>query len=188
MCTLDWVALGVVAACLLIGALLGFGKLLAFLTNKIVGKITAVFICYTFGGMIMNIGFVQDLLVKIASLWSGSDNFFLVFLTKIHLEVIVFYIILFIVVFCIIKLLALIAKAIFEIKVLPLKIINRTGGAILLTGTGILVGLLIFQIIYWVGGETMTNFVNSLQGSVFGLDKLFFNNPLLGLVNLVQFG
>ena len=186
MCTADWIAIGVVAGCIFLGALLGFGKLLAFLTNKVFGKITALFICYTFGGMIMSIGFVQELLIKIASLWSGSDNFFLVFLTKIHLEVVVFYIILFIAVFWLIKLLALLAKAIFEIKVTPLKVINKVGGALLLTATGILIGLLVFQVIAWVGGETATNLLNDLDGSVFGLDKLFLNNPLLGLVNVVN--
>lgn len=188
MCTWDWIALGVVAVCLLIGALLGFGKLLAFFTNKIVGKITSVFICYTFGGMIMKIGFVQELLVKIASLWSGANGVFFDFLTKIHPEIIIFYIILFIAVFWIIKLLALLAKSILEIKFLPLKIINKTGGAILLAGTGILVGLLVFQIIYWVGGETAANLLENLHGSFLGLDKLFLNNPLLGLVDLVKIG
>ncbi|MCH5147799.1 MAG: hypothetical protein J1G05_00360 [Clostridiales bacterium] len=186
MCTADWIAIGVVAGCILLGALLGFGKLLAFFTNKIFGKITALFVCYTFGGMIMSIGFVQDLLIKIASLWSSGDNFFLVFLTKIHPEVIIFYIILFIAVFWLLKLLALLAKAILEIKVMPLKIINKVGGALLLTATGILIGLLIFQIIAWVGGETAVNLLNDLHGSVFGLDKLFLNNPLLGLVNVVK--
>lgn len=186
MCTADWIAIGVVAGCLLLGALLGFGKLLSFLTSKIFGKITALFICYSFGGMFMSIGFVQDFLVKIASLWSGGDNFFLAFLTKIHPEVIIFYIILFIAVFWILKLLALLAKAILEIKVMPIKIINKVGGAMLLTATGVLIGLFVFQIIAWVGGETAVNLLESLNGSVFGLDKLFLNNPLLGLVNVVN--
>lgn len=186
MCTADWIAIGVVLGCILLGALLGFGKLLTFFTNKVFGKITALFICYTFGGMFMSIGFVHDLLVKIASLWSGSDNFFLIFLTKIHPEIIIYYILLFIAVFWLIKLLALLAKAILEIKVLPLKIINKTAGAILMTGTGILIGLLVFQVIYWVGGETAAEFLNSLHGSLFGLDKLFLNNPLLGLIRVVR--
>lgn len=186
MCTADWIALGVVAGCIMLGALLGFGKLLSFLTNKVFGKITALFVCYTFGGMFMSIGFVQDFLVKIASLWSGSENFFLVFLTKIHLEVVIFYIILFIAVFWILKLLALLAKAILEIKVTPLKVINKVGGAILLTATGVLIGLFVFQVISWVGGETAANLLENLSGSLFGLDKLFLNNPLLGLVNIVK--
>lgn len=186
MCTADWIAIGVVFGCIMLGALLGFGKLLAFFTSKVFGKITALFICYTFGGMFMNIGFVQDLLVKIASPWSGSSNFFCVFLTKIHPEIIVYYIILFIAVYWLIKLFALIAKAILEIKVTPLKVINKVGGALLLTATGALIWLLVFQVIYWVGGETAVNLLNDLHGSLFGLDKLFLNNPLLGLVHLVK--
>ena len=186
MCTADWIAIAVVIVCIMLGALIGFGKLLAFFTNKIFGKITALFICYTFGGMFMSIGFVQDFLAWIASLWSGSDNFFCVFLTKIHPEVVVYYILLFIAVFWILKLLALLAKNILEIKVMPLKIINKVGGALLLTATGALIWLLVFQVIFWVGGETAANLLSNLHGSLFGLDKLFLNNPLLGLVNVVK--
>lgn len=186
MVTADWIAIAVVFACIMLGALLGFGKLLAFFTNKVFGKFVAVFICYTFGGMFMSIGFVQDFLTWIASLWSGSNNFFCIFLTKIHPEVIIFYIILYIAIYWLLKLLALLAKAILEIKIMPLKIINKVGGALLLTGTGVLIWLVVFQIIYWVGGETAYNFLNSLYGSLFGLDKLFLNNPLLGLVNIVN--
>ncbi len=185
-CTADWIALAVLVFSLLLGALLGFGKLLTFFTNKIFGKVVAVFVCYTFGGMFMSIGFVQDFLAKVASLWSGSDNFFCAFLTKIHPEVFVFYIILFIAVYWLQKLLALIAKAILEIKVTPLKIINKVGGALLLAGTAVLIWLVVFQVIYWVGGSTAQDLLNSLQNSFLALDKLFLNNPLLGLVQIVK--
>lgn len=185
-CTADWIVLAALVACLMLGALIGFGKLLQFFTNKIFGKFVAVFICYTFGGMFMSIGFVQDLLVKIASLWSGSDNFFCAFLTKIHPEVFVFYIILFIAVYWLQKLLALVAKAVLEIKILPLKIINKIGGALIMTGMVALIWLVVFQIIYWVGGDTAQNLLNSLKGSFLGLDKLFLHNPLLGLVQIIK--
>lgn len=184
MCTADWIAIAVVIVCILFGALLGFGKLLTFLTNKIIGKITALFICYTFGGMLMSLGFIQDFLAWVASLWSRYDNFFCVFLTKIHPEVIVYYTVLFIACIFLIKLIARLVRAILEIKLLPLKIINKVGGAILLTGIGALIWLIVFQIIYWVGGETSLNLLNSLHGSLFGLDKLFLKNPLLGLVKV----
>ena len=186
MCTADWIAIAVVIVSILLGAILGFGKLLSFMTNKIFGKVTAVFVCYTFGGMFMSITFVQDFLAWVASLWSNTDNFFCNFLTKIHPEVFIFYVILFIAVYWILKLLALLAKAILEIKFTPIKVINKIGGALLLTATAALIWLLVFQIIFWVGGQTADDLLANLQNSLFGLDKLFLNNPLLGLVQVVQ--
>lgn len=185
-CTADWIAIGVIILSITLGALLGFGKILAFLTNKIFGKVTAVFVCYTFGGMFMSIGFVQDFLKWVASLWSTTDNFFCNFLTKIHPEVFVYYIVLFIAVYWILKLLALLAKAVLEIKVKPLQVINKVGGALILTFTAVLIWLVVFQVIYWVGGTTAADMLNSLQHSLFALDKLFLYNPLLGLVKLVS--
>lgn len=184
MCTADWIFLAVLLVGILLGALLGFGKLLAFFTNKVFGKIMSIFICYTFGGMFLSIGFVQDFLSWIASLWSTTDNFFCNFLTQIHPEVFIFYIILFIAIYWIIKLLALLAKAILEIKVTPLKIINSVGGALILTSTFLLIWLLVFQIIYWVGGQTAADMLHSMQPSLFGLDKMFQYNPLLGIVQV----
>lgn len=185
-CTADWIAIGVIIVSIFLGALLGFGKLLAFLTNKVFGKVTAVFVCYTFGGMFMSIGFVQEFLVWVASLWSTQDNFFCNFITKLHPEVLIYYIVLFVAVYWILKLLALLAKAVLEIKVKPLKIINKVGGALLLTFTAVLIWLVVFQVIFWVGGSTSADFLQSLQHSLFALDKLFLYNPLLGLVKIVS--
>lgn len=185
-CTADWIALAIVVVSLAVGAIVGFGKLLVFFTNKVFGWITSAFVCYTFGGMIMKIEFVQDLLVKMASLWSGTDNIFLAFITNIHPEVILFYIVMFIAVFFIIKLLALLAKSILEIESKPLKVINAIGGALLLGATMILMGLVALQIIYWVGGNTSEVLLENLDHSLFGLDKLYLNNPLLGLVEMVK--
>ena len=184
MCAADWIFLAVILVGIVLGALLGFGKLLAFFTNKVFGKITSIFVCYTFGGMFLSIGFIQDFLAWIASLWSTTDNFFCNFLTKIHPEVLIFYIILFIAIYWILKLLALLAKSILEIKVKPLKIINAVGGALMLTATFLLLWLLVFQIIFWVGGQTATDMLQSMQPSFFGLDKMFLYNPLLGIVQI----
>ena len=185
-CTADWIALAIVVVSLVVGALVGFGKLLVFFTNKVFGWFTSAFVCYTFGGMFMNLEFVQDLLAKLASLWSNSDNFFLVFLTNIHPEIILFYIVLFLIVFLILKLLALLAKSILEINTKPLKVINAIGGALLLGATIILLGLVVLQVIYWVGGNTSDALLENLDHSLFGLDKLYLNNPLLGLVDMVK--
>lgn len=181
----DWITVLIIIACIAVGAILGFGKILTVMTNKIIGKIVAVFVCYTFGGIILSFDFMQQLMLKISGWWSGADNFFANFLTTIHLEIIIYYAVLFVAVYWLMKLLAALARAVLEIDLLPVRIINQVCGAVLFTGIAVLVALFVFQIIYWIGGTTAQEFLLKLDGSALGLDKLFENNPLLGLVNLV---
>lgn len=181
----DWITLFVIIACIAVGAILGFGKILTFMTNKIFGKVVAVFICYTFGGIILSFGFMQELMLKIAGWWNGSDNFLSNFLTAIHLEIIIYYAVLFVAIYWLMRLMAALARAVMEIDVLPVRVVNQICGAVLFTGFAVLVALFVFQIIYWIGGTTASDFLLKLDGSYLGFDKLFENNPLLGLVNLV---
>lgn len=174
----DWIAIGAVAGLALLGMLLGFGKGLKFFTSGIFGIIISVFICYCLGGFILTIPFVGDLLAKFAALWRGKENFFFNILTKIRLEIIVYYIVLFIVVQLARIIIVRLIKRVFEIKFILIKIINKVFGAVLFVGMGILIALLVLQIIHWVGGETAVSLLQKLDGSVFKLDKLFLNNPL----------
>lgn len=180
----DLITVLVIISCIAIGAIFGFGKVLKFMTNKVFGKIVAVFICYTFGGIIISFDFIVELMEKTAGLWAGMDNIVGRVLNSVHFEVIIYYAVLFVAIYWIMKLLAALACAVLEIDVLPVRIVNQVSGAILFTSVAILVALFAFQIIYWVGGATATEFAANLEGSKIGLDKLFWNNPLLGLVEI----
>ncbi len=182
----DWIAIAIVVVLLALGAILGFGRLLKFFTSGIFGIIISVFVCYCIGGMLMDIGFVGDLLAKFASLWNESSNGFLQFLTTIHFEVVVYYIVLFIVIQIIRIIIVKILKNIFEIKFIVMKVINKVFGAVLMLAIGAIIALFIFQIIYWVGGDTAESLSDALSGSVFRLDVLFEHNPMNYLVNLSQ--
>jgi hypothetical protein len=48
--------------------------------------------------------------------------------------------------------------------------------------------LIAFQIISWVGGSTAEDFAQKLDGSVFGLDKVFANNPLITMIEFIRNG
>jgi len=186
--TADLIAIGIVAATALLGVVLGFGKGLKFFTSGIFGIIISVFVCYSIGGMVLRLEFVQNLLNRFAELWTGADKegFFFDFLAKIHPEIIVYYIVLFIAVQIVRIILVRILKHIAEAKLTVVKIINRVLGAALFVAMAVLITLTVFQIIHWVGGTTAEELLANLEGSVFGLDKLFTNNPLLGLVEQVQ--
>lgn len=189
MLNADWIALAVLAVFALIGAVAGFGKGLKFFTSGVFGIVISVFVCYCVGGFILELQFVKDLLSKLAALWTDKgDNFFFDFLTKIRMEIIVYYVALFLVVQIVRKILVLILKNMVEIKFLPVQIINRILGMALFVGMAVLLALLAFQIIYWVGGTTAENVLATFEGSALKLDELFLNNPLNSIIEQIKNG
>lgn len=186
MVTADWIAIGLVAAALALGALVGFGKGLKVLTDGISGIIISIIICYCLGGLIMAMPFVQKLLLKITSSLSDK-NFFFDFLLKIHIEVVVYYILLFVAVELLRLPAVMLVKLILEINNPVFKIINKILGALLFLVVLAFVAMLAFQIIYWVqGAYDGSGLYGKLQGSLFRLDKFYKNNPLASLPKYVR--
>lgn len=186
MTNADWIALALIAGFALIGAVAGFGKGLKLFTGGIFGIVISAFICYCVGGFILELQFVKDLLTKLAGYWTDKDNFFLDFLTKIHLEIIIYYIVLFLVVQIVRKLLVMVLKNAVEIKFLPMQILNKVLGVALFVGMMVLLTLVVFQIIYWVGGSTADSVRAAFDGSALKLGELFENNPLNSIVEQVK--
>ncbi len=83
---------------------------------------------------------------------------------KIRLDVVIYYIILFVVVQLLRIIIVMIIKHVTQSKNVIIRIINRTLGAVL---------FLALKIIGWVGGDTAMNLYDSLTGSAFKLDVLF---------------
>lgn len=177
----DWIGLAVLVVFAGIGALIGFGRGLKFLTGGIFGIIISVVLCYIFGSMILGIGFVNDLLDKLAEAMGGWSIIVLV----------IYYVVLFIIFWLLRKLIVKLIANIVEANVLVMKIINKVLGAVLFGAFGLLLGLLALQIIYWVqGGVGMdaTIFWNSLvnpetfePSAIVG--QLYINNPLAALAD-----
>lgn len=177
----DWIFIGGILGCLTLGALIGFGKGLKFITRGIIGFAISMFVCYTFGGIILDIPFVTDLLTGLSSKWAHIE-----WLYKIHLEIIIYYIILFAVVSLVRVLIVKILAHVLETDVFAIKVINKACGAVLFTAIGLLVLLFVFQIIAWRGGDVSSNFLAQIAGSTI-VKPIYENNPMAILVEMVKF-
>lgn len=182
----DWIFIGGALIAAFIGWLTGFGKCLKFFTGGIFGIIISVFVCYCLGGLIMNLGFVNNLLTALASLWAGKDGFLFDLLTKIRFEVIVYYVALFFIVQILRIIIVNVLKNVAESDSKVISFFNRLFGAVLLTAMALLLTLFVFQIIYWVGGNTLDAVKSYFEDSAIKLDYLLFEgNPLAQIVDYI---
>lgn len=180
----DWIAIGLIAFFCLLGILCGFGRGLAFFTKGIFGIFIAVFVCYTFGGFIYNLGFVQSMLNGIVTAMENSGGGFAQFLVNIHIELVIYYVALFIIVLILRLIIVLIIRNVAEMNNVFMKIINKTLGMVFFVAVLVLLTLIVFQIIAAIGGDTSANFLEKLQGSVLKLDVIYENNPLLNIFKI----
>ncbi len=181
MLMVDWIALGIIVVFAAIGALIGFGRGLKFLTGGIFGIIISVVLCYIFGSMILGVPFVNDLLTKLAESIGGWSI----------VVTVIYYVVLFILFTLIRILIVKIIRKVAEADVLIMKIINKVFGAILMAAFGVLLGMLALQIIYWVqtNPDSLEDiYVNWMINAETGdpsaiVGALYVNNPLSALAD-----
>ena len=179
----DWIVIGLMALFAILGMLFGFGKGLKFFTGGIFGIIISVFICYALGGLIYNIGFVQSGLNAIRDALAEKDNGFCRFLLLIQIDIIVYYVALFIVVSILRIILVRIIKSVVEIDNMALIIANKTFGVIYFVAVMVLSILFVFWIIGLFNGGSVPQF---LEGSKLKLDWLFEHNPFMTIVKVIK--
>ena len=173
MQTLDIITIVVAVVLALLGLGLGFGKTLRFFTRGIFGIVISVFVCFTFGGMIKGIPavaeFISSLNQKLGEAWS--------FLQTIHLESVLFYVLLFFVVQIVRIILVRFVCAVFEIDVLPMRLINKLLGMVLMVAAVFLLTPLVLAVFRMVED---TSFVQDILQKIDGtfLGKLYENNPV----------
>lgn len=177
----DWIFLAVLLGIAVLGSFLGFGKILKFVTGGIIGIIISIVLCYCFGGMILEIPFVDQILKDLASHWAHIE-----WLCTIHLEIIIYYIVLFIIITLLRIIIVRILKGIAETDVLVMRIINKVLGAALLVFIAFILMGLVFQIITFIGGETALNFYNALATNANAIVRPLFDwNPMLNLISFI---
>ena len=174
----DWIAVAVLAVALLLGLIAGFAGGLRFFTGGIFGIIISIIVCYFLYGVVSDWSFVNDLLVKLKDSVSAGNNVFTDFLINIHFEVIVLCIVMFIVIQILRIIIVKIIAGVMEINNPVFKVINKLLGMALMVAVAFMLGLIVFQIIYWVGGESAQQVTDAFENSVLKLDWLYENNPL----------
>lgn len=171
MIVADWVFLGIILGGLSLGALLGFGRVFKFFTTGIFGIIISIVVCFLIGAAFQ--GAAEPLLNKLANAITANENWFCQFLCKINIQVVLYYVIMFAVVWVLRYIIVKIIKAVSESENKIIKVLNRLFGALLFLGMLLLVGFLIIRLIGWVGGDTAENFYNYLNSGLLGLGRLF---------------
>lgn len=179
----DWIVIGLLALFAVLGMLFGFGKGLKIFTGGIFGIIISIFICYALGGLIYNIGFVQRGLNAIRDALTENGNGFCRFLLLIQIDIIVYYVALFIVVSILRIILVRIIKSVVEIDNMALIIVNKTFGVIYFVGVLLLTILFVFWIIGLFKGGAVPGF---LEGSKLKLDWLYEHNPFMTIVKVIK--
>ena len=177
MITADLIVLVALLICIVLGAFMGFGKGLRLFTGGVFGRIISVVICYFLFGIVLSWSFVQDLLLRFTTMLAEKDTWICNLLLQIRIDMIVFGAVLFLAVQILRHLVVHIIAGVFEIDNKAIRIINKILGVVLFLAFAVIFTLIIFQIIAWISG-TDGGFYESLQGSVFGLDKIFTDNPL----------
>lgn len=180
----DWIVIGALALFCIFGMLLGFGKGLKIFTSGIFGFIISVFVCYALGGLIYNISFVQDLLDKFRQVLIDNGNGFCNFLLKIQIDIVVYYVALFIVVTILRIIIVKIIKSIAEIDNTFVIVMNKIFGVILFVAVMLFILLFIFWIIALIKGPYILDFPQ-LIGSKIKLDWLYEHNPFTTIIKVI---
>ena len=179
----DWIVIGLIALFCIFGMLFGFGKGLKFFTGGIIGLIISIFVCYALGGLIYNLGFVKNGLESMRTALADKDNGFCNFLLKIQIDIIVYYVALFIAVTILRIVIVRIIKSVVEIDNMVVIVLNKTLGVVFFVGVFFMLMLLVFWIISLIKGGVQPDFV---LGSKLKLDWLFENNPFTTIIKVIK--
>ena len=177
MITGDVVFLIAILVALLLGVLVGFGKGLKFVTGGTIGKIISVVVCYFLFGVVLNWSFVQVWLNWFTNLLANDGSWICNALLSIRIDLIAFAVVLFIVVQILRRIIVAIISGVLSIKKPVIKAINRFLGVILFIAFFAMIALIVFQIAMWTSG-TENGIYKAIEGSIFGLDKVYLGNPI----------
>ncbi len=184
MSTVDIITLAVIMITALIGAVSGFGKGLRFFSRGWLGRIVSIIICYFIFGLVLKIPFVENLLAKfVASL--DETKWYLKILKYIRIDLIVFALVLFFAVQLVKKLVVSLIERVFEINNVVMRVINKVLGVAIYLFLLLLLVLIVFQIAYYISGADGA-FYKTFQGSLFGLDKIYLDNPLNSVIESIR--
>ena len=182
----DIIVLGLIVISCVLGMLFGFGKGLKFVTGGITGVIISIFICYMLGGIIYNFAFVQNGLESLRGALANKGNKLCKFLLIIQIDILVYYVALFIAVTIVRIIIVHIIKSIVEIENVALIVINKTFGVVLFAAVSIILVLFVFWIVSLIGGGTAVDLEAHLSKSSIGLGWLYEHNPFMKMIIIIK--
>lgn len=181
----DWVAIGLTAVFIVLGMLFGFGKGLKFFTSGIVGVLISFVICYALGGLIFKLSFVQSALDAFRNVLAKNGSKFCEILLKIQIDLIVYYIALFIVVTILRIVIVIIIKKIVEMDNMFLIILNKTLGVVFFVFVLVVLIFFAFLIMALIKGADASAY-SFIENSKLRLDWLYEHNPFMIIVNVIK--
>ena len=184
MSNLDLITLGVIMLTALIGAISGFGNGLKFFARGWLGRIISIIICYFLFGLVLKIPFVQDLLQKFVATLDG-EKWYLKILKYVRIDMIVFAVVLFFAVQLVKKLVVSLINGLFSINTPFIRVLNKLLGVFIYLFLLLLLVLIVFQIAYLIDGANGAIYQKT-HGSLFGLDKLYLDNPLNKVIESIK--
>ena len=156
-----------------LGLAVGFARTLRFFTKGIFGFILSIFVCVTFGGMIAGIPGVDALIDKINNALTDAWSF----LGKIHLETVIYYVLLFFAVQIVRILIVKFLGGIFSANNTAVRTVNRILGMILMVAAVFLLLLLFFGVLkIFESTQFVQDFLAKIDGSFLG--TLYDINPV----------
>lgn len=172
---------------ILLGLCIGLGHILRILVEHFPGKIIAGVLTYVLFGSVLNIEFVRQLTQKLIDTLVGKGGFFGKIFLVMRIDLIILAIALFLLLQLVLRLLAALLESVLNSDAIVPRVINRVGGALLSAGFFFLCILIFMQIASWVQGTNEVSFyAQNLTGSVFGFERLYLNNPLNSIVELIK--
>lgn len=180
----DGITLAVILITAVIGAISGFGRGLRIFSHGWIGRIISIIICYFIFGLVLKIPFIEELMAKFVALLDES-KWYLKILKYIRIDLIAFAVALFFVVQLLKKLLLSVIESIFEINNRVMRVINKLLGVVIYIFILLLIALIVFQIAYYISGEGGVLY-EKIKGSLFGLDKLYLDNPLNSVIESIK--
>ena len=184
MSNLDLITLGVIMLTALIGAISGFGNGLKFFARGWLGRIISIIICYFLFGLVLKIPFVQDLLQKFVATLDG-EKWYLKILKYVRIDMIVFAVVLFFAVQLVKKIVVALINGLFSINTPFIRVLNKLLGVFIYLFLLLLLVLIVFQIAYLIDGADGVIYQKT-HGSLFGLDKLYLDNPLNKVIESIK--
>lgn len=181
----DIVIMVLLALFCLIGLICGFGKGLRFFSSGVFGIFITVVGCYILGSFVLKIPPVENAITGINSKMSGGGSVAQT-LANMHIEIALYYLVFLAVVQVVRIVVSKLVVGIFEADSVIIKMINAPLGGVFFLGVFIVLTLLVFQIIYAIGGPVASKVVELLKDSVLKLDVIYANNPLLIVINIIK--